>query len=130
MCCVKYNVCEENTNDGFSLDNFMDAMNMPAALVESQCTQDFIIIEGADSECCFTTTTNRYCGARLNTISGNTGGNPATAARDNREICDCTPPFLVTFMTDNLPDPNIPAANQMLGRGVCLKYTQVPCGTP
>ncbi len=119
MCCVKYSICEEPNEDGFSLDSFIDLIGSPAALVGSQCTEDFIIIEGSDSECAFTRTTHRYCGSRLNTISG------ATVSWTNNDICDCTPPFMVTFVTDNTADNN---NNPILGRGVCLKYTQVPCG--
>lgn len=110
MCCIKYEQCNE---DSFDLDDTMPKNSF----IESDCTRDFVIIEGSSASCCIGSgsLTNRYCGQRLH---------DGTKRTEPIEICDCTPPFEVGFVTDNN------AENGALGVGVCLQYTQIPCGIP
>ena len=95
------------------------------AQVDSQCTEDFITIDGATQQCMQGSAgpiTSRFCGTFLNTVATLTANVP---------ICDCSQPFVVGINTDNTADvadvAGMNVANTLVSRGVCLEYTQIPC---
>ena len=58
-----------------------------------------------------------YCGHKLA---------DAKESKANVDICDCTAPFSVGVVTDNMPEA---ASAKVANRGFCLNYVQIPCGT-
>jgi len=123
-CCVKYQIC--NDDSSYTLHNHNDDGDVATltALTESWCANDFIIIEGSSSTCSTTNTVNRYCGEKFSDVD--------MQAQD-LQICDCTPPYRVTIVTDStnnalgIPPLAMPEEPTVLSRGLCLTYTQVAC---
>ena len=101
------------------------------ASTDSDCSMDFVIIEGSSSTCSLNHNSNRYCGSFLNDF-------PMAAA--NTEICgklnslnkylallifllaDCTVPFQVNVVTDAGADVIAEKS-----KGLCLDFVQTPC---
>lgn len=112
-CCVEYQVCPDQ--NAFTLDGPMTA----DAVEEGICitgANDFVVIPGSSATCSTTSGTpirSLYCGGILNFSSGVVG---------NAMVCDCTPPFGVTYVTDNT-GTDLPT----FSRGACLLYRQVIC---
>jgi len=120
FCCVHYQVCSDTNS--FSLDIFMDTVADPTlaqSLEEELCLTDYIIIEGSSSDCHLTQNTQRYCGQKLA---------DSQVGKADLAICDCTPPFQVSVITDAKEDTLTAAAQTVLSRGLCLTYHQTPCG--
>merc|ERR1712241_667598 len=126
MCCVEYSVCSTDL-DQFSLDNDGDATTATNAksVVGSSCvvaatagstafTGDYIEIDGSGGTC-GDTTGSRYCGQALHVVKDLTTSIP---------ICDCTAPFAVRVVTDDLREAG---SDKTANRGICLNYRQLPC---
>nr|XP_040574106.1 uncharacterized protein LOC121123088 [Lepeophtheirus salmonis] len=111
FCCIDYQVCSEENS--MNLDNGASVI-FATGKIGSSCSKDYIVIEASSS-----TGTNslqsRYCGGKLTDVSG---------GKVNTVIRDCTRPFQVTFITDNMMEG---VASTLKNRGSCLKYNQVPC---
>ena len=111
-CCIIYMKCDANSfqlNPGGTADN-------TKAHQGSDCTGDYITIEGS-SQSGFGNLNDKYCGGILNTIDENLV---------DAKIRDCTAPFEVGVVTDNIVDAS--AASIANGiTGVCLTWTQEPC---
>lgn len=117
FCCVQYSVCDEPNS--FTLSNAA----IEAAMQDSLCTLDFVIIDGSAAECSqgsvnMVTTTSSYCMGRFNVQSGETTNIP---------ICDCTAPFRVGIRTDSVSDQGSVMENAAVSRGICLEYRQIAC---
>lgn len=113
FCCVQYYTCD--VDNSFSLDtngNLIAGMS----LVDTQCSKDYINIEGSSSTGNLANVRNRYCGTVLSDNN--------FAVKASLPISDCTQPFIVRIRTDDLRD----ADATRLSRGVCLTYTQIACG--
>jgi len=109
FCCNEYAACSDTQS--FNLDG------EATALVDTSCTKDFVIIEGAGFTCnAQENTFNRFCGSILSTFG--TGTN-------NHAVCDCSPPFWVGIRTDVTAETVMDPQN----RGLCLDYRQIPCGS-
>jgi len=121
FCCAKYSVC----TDAESWTLFRDTT--PQALVDSDCSEDWVGIEGSSAVCGSPETSNRFCGDVLSPF--------ATADLENVEICQCNSPFIVRIHTDGVQVDdgsgtlvdNDDVSDDVLSRGVCLNYVQVPC---
>ena len=117
-CCVEYSVCKDEgsfslyTNDGTSL-------------LETECTSDYVRIEGAASSCQAMPLAhiNKFCGDFLSTTTGLNAGNDI--------VCDCSAPFAVGISTDELSDDGTAGtandAAAARSKGLCLNYKQIPC---
>jgi len=124
FCCVKYQVCDDESS--YTLHNANDDGDVATlmSLTESYCANDFIIIEGSSSTCSLTNTVNRYCGEKFSDVD--------KQAQD-LQICDCTPPYRVTIVTDDTNNAlgvaplALPEEATLLSRGLCLTYTQIAC---
>ena len=99
MCCIEYRPCPEDV-DSFSLWTDGADIEQPenSAFQETECTLDYIIIEGGSYACVNPNplTVNRFCGTRL-----------STAPEDlifHAPICDCSAPFSVQIVTDDAAD--------------------------
>jgi len=129
FCCVEYKVCTDTWS--FSLDNAIDqsaANAMAKSNVGTNCitpsanagtsdfSGDFIEIDGSGANC-GDTAGSRYCGQSLHV---------QTEQVVNIPICDCSAPFFVGIVTDNVRDEN---SDKTANRGVCLDYRQLPCRT-
>jgi len=128
MCCIEYSVCSDA--DSFSLNNLLDATT--AANVKSEVgtkcydagatagasdfSGDWIEISGSGGSC-GDTAGSRYCGQALNFFTGIAASIP---------ICDCTAPFSVNTITDNVADAK---SDDNINRGICLDWRQLPCST-
>merc|ERR1712241_5382 len=77
----------------------------------------FCCIRYGLSTCGLADATERYCGHQLADVKD---------AASSVEICDCTAPFAVGVVTDNMADAN---SAKVPNRGFCLNYVQTPCGT-
>ena len=90
------------------------------AMVGSHCIGDFITIE-ASSQGDDQQLEDRYCGGKLNNLNANAA---------DAKIKDCTAPFEVGVTTDNAQDATPASGADRTNHlsGVCLEYTQEPCG--
>eukprot|EP00095_Tigriopus_kingsejongensis_P003080 maker-scaffold664_size116482-snap-gene-0.22 protein:Tk03080 transcript:maker-scaffold664_size116482-snap-gene-0.22-mRNA-1 annotation:"hypothetical protein SINV_00302" len=120
FCCVEYIPCLDAMS--YSLDTNAD---MKMSKIDSECSLDFITIEGATGTCANAgvpaTGVNKFCGDKFNLQSAQTV--------DIGSVCDCTGPFQVDIFTDNdvdMGDMGV-TANKKQSRGVCLEYRQIPC---
>uniref|UniRef100_A0A0K2T5C2 Putative LOC100161421 [Acyrthosiphon pisum] n=1 Tax=Lepeophtheirus salmonis TaxID=72036 RepID=A0A0K2T5C2_LEPSM len=111
FCCIDYQVCSDENSMTLGNGGIAD---FTKAGVGTDCSEDFIIIEGS-SATGQRDLQQRYCGGKLSDV---------TKAEDSTAIRDCTLPFEVTFVTDNIAEA---VANAKVSRGTCLKYNQVPC---
>jgi len=116
FCCNKYSVCTD-------ANSFTLFINDPAAAVaDSSCTNDFLLIEGASEICNSAATNSRFCGGAF-------ASEPDQA--ENQVLCQCQTPFIVGVRTDGVLDAMAMANNDPdaanLSHGVCLNYRQVPC---
>lgn len=119
-CCVEYQICPPPIMNSFTIDQTTNPMR------EGTCgtlanDADFLIIAGASASC--STDPNRrlrskFCGNTFNVVE-----NPTMSA----PVCDCSPPFEVSFVTDGaVPMPNN-QVQMIVPQGVCLVYRQVLC---
>jgi len=115
FCCVKYGLCTDA--DSFSLESVKDMVAMQVGNDDELCLTDYLRIEGSSSTCGLGDATNRYCGHKLADTK---------ESKANVDICDCTAPFSVGVVTDNMPEA---ASAMVANRGFCLNYVQIPCGT-
>jgi len=120
FCCNKYSVCTDD-------NSYTLFINDPAAaVVDSGCTNDFLLIEGASEICNSAETYSRFCGGAF-------GSDATTPVEANQVLCQCQTPFIVGVRTDDVfqaADPtmdnnDLDATN--LSHGACLNYRQVPC---
>ena len=103
-------------NDAFRLDSATSG-DFDKAQIGSNCSEDYIEIE-ASSQSGGGNIQDRYCGGQLNGVPESTV---------DAKIKDCTPPFEVSVVTDATDDTIDSGANA--NTGVCLEYTQEPCGS-
>ena len=92
------------------------------AYIGSNCSLDYIYIE-ASNQGNEPMLEDRYCGGIFNNVNG---------SMKDAKIKDCTAPFQVGVVTDNMLD-GVPATCATCAgakSGVCLEYTQEPCGAP
>lgn len=119
FCCIQYSVCP-GLADAFTL-NTVFGVNKNVGNIEAMCNNDYVRIPGASDQCNVggkvTNTVNKICGSAFTVAVGKNA--------QNIPICDCSPPFQVSFITDNLPD--VIKTNNVISRGACLCYTQLPC---
>jgi len=114
MCCVEYSVCSED--NAFSLFQSTDQKTE----VNSQCSTDWIEIEGGSENCNQIEGFQRFCGSLLGTNGAST-----LATDPHHVICDCSAPFIVGIHTDTKVDDD--KNTDKISRGVCLNYAQIPC---
>ena len=112
-CCIVWMQC---ANDAFRL-NSATSGDFDKAQIGSNCSEDYIEIE-ASSQSGGGNIQDRYCGGQLNGVPESTV---------DAKIKDCTPPFEVSVVTDATDDTIDSGANA--NTGVCLEYTQEPCGS-
>ena len=90
-------------------------------MIDTACTLDFIRIEASNAQTGIVDTMsslrNNFCGGILNDFN---------AATVNSPIRDCTQPFQVCFVTDDMPDATVTTVANG-NRGFCLDYRQEPC---
>lgn len=67
FCCTKYHVCSDATS-AFTLDD-IDTDTSPDSKIGTQCSDDYIEIEGSSNVCNGKTFYNRYCGDLLTTYA-------------------------------------------------------------
>jgi len=115
FCCVKYSVCTEDNS--FNINSLKDMAADMKALDDELCAADYIRIEGSSSTCGLEDATERYCGQKLADVKEGAANLP---------ICDCTAPFQVGFVSDNMPDAKSALVSN---RGFCLDFVQTPCGS-
>jgi len=115
FCCVRYGLCNEDNS--FSLESLKDMAADQKSNEDELCLADFIRIEGSSSTCGLQDATERYCGHHLVDVKD---------GKSSVEICDCTAPFAVGVVTNNMPDAK---SALVPNRGFCLNYVQTPCGT-
>ena len=118
FCCVQYQLCTDENSMTLGTIN-------TAAQTDTLCTEDYFAIPGSAGACNGNNAavTNQYCGTNLNVLIG---------AGADIPICDCTAPFMVEIETDNnIGDTNVAIAIAQVtqSKGVCLEWTQIPCGT-
>merc|ERR1719220_884694 len=78
----------------------------------SDFSGDWIEISGSGGTC-GDTSGSRYCGQALNFV---------TMIAANIPICDCTSPFAVSTITDNVRDAE---SDVQPNRGICLDWRQL-----
>jgi len=125
FCCIEYSVCSD-PNSWSLYPNDPDGMSA-TALVDSDCSLDWIEIEASGENCGLQRVNNRYCGSILS---------DTILSKYNAKICDCTNPFIVGVKTNSasaldamgmaIPDD---AMGMAASRGTCLNYFQTPCGS-
>jgi len=125
MCCVKYKPCTDTQS--FSLFNDMAAAADTTAVHGSLCSKDYVILEESGGTCGTNNRLSRYCGGKFS------GFNEAVL---DSPVCDCTAPFVVGIHTNSANsgtaaddgDQADSADDAAQSRGICLEYSQVPCG--
>merc|ERR1712050_242974 len=118
FCCIEYSACRGVTGSFTPTTNVGPA----AAQVDSQCSEDYIVIDGGMAVCSRLpgAVNTRFCGGFLNNIASQTA---------NAAVCDCQPPFVVGITFDAGADAGAAdnSAYTFASRGVCLEYRQVTC---
>merc|ERR1712150_217913 len=119
-CCVQYTVCD--SDDAFSfyaITATMDAKDQLSQDTATECTADYISIEGGHGVCSTSPslggkTNTKFCGFHFNVLS---------AVKVNSPVCDCTFPFIVDVKSDATTDPgSATSGNTLPNRGVCLDF--------
>merc|ERR1712050_486131 len=89
FCCIEYSACRGVTGSFTPTTNIAPA----AAQVDSQCSEDYIVIDGGMGVCSRLpgAVNTRFCGGFLNNIASQTA---------NAAVCDCQPPFVVGITFD------------------------------
>merc|ERR1712156_14566 len=122
MCCVEYSVCTDtnsNTLDNRAVPNLGQSGKTckdGKAATGTAFSGDYIEIAGSGATC-GQTLGNYYCGGVLNVKAAATEGT-------DQNICDCTEPFSVRIVTNNI---NEAKSATVINRGICLNYRQIPC---
>merc|ERR1711971_1377370 len=112
-CCIIYMQC---STAAFRINSSTQAAYTKSQ-IGSNCPEDYIGIEGS-SQSGIGGSNSVYCGGFLNDFP---------AATTDAKIRDCTTPFEVSVVTDATADAIVTTiANGDVG--VCLEYTQEPCG--
>jgi len=109
-CCVEYQDCGGDT---FNVNSAISAT--AAGLSGTQCTLDWIEIDGAGGTCDGGVVgINKFCDQRLHFENAFTESVP---------VCDCTAPFTIGVHTEAAAADPFVAADT----GFCLNYRQVKC---
>jgi len=107
---------------GFSLGQVGAIAVLNVAGVDTECTNDYISINGGSFPCCQGTATpksvQRNCGHFLHLDS---------IMDSNIPICDCVAPYEIEMYTDKLADNGANFDNVANSCGICLQYNQVKC---
>jgi len=113
MRCVQYQACSDDNSMTLWL---FDAKDATKGLADStDCTLDFVTIEGSHDATCSGILHNKFCGGSLNFET-----QPV-----NTIVCDCTAPFAVGIHTNAYVDGTDDDAATVKSRGVCLEYNQI-----
>jgi len=112
-CCIIYMQC---STSAFRINTSTQAAYTKSQ-IGSNCPEDYIGIEGS-SQSGVGNSNSIYCGGFLNDFP---------EATTDAKIRDCTTPFQVSVVTDATQDA-IAATIASSNKGVCLEYTQEPCG--
>merc|ERR1712008_306396 len=117
-CCVEYTATEfkvRGPNDG-DIDADPTAYTVGAG---TDCSYDWISIEGAGASCGSIVGTNKFCEDILHY------DNDKTAAMvSDITVCDCTAPFIIGVHTEAIASVAMP---RFANTGFTLNYRQVKC---